>query len=90
MTKVNICWLGRKHDGKFVCFIPFTIDGVGKTVDKALINLEQESIKIIKALKHKSVKCNFTVNMIKKFVNREMWWKKKKTLRGNPKLRRNR
>lgn len=75
-NKVKICWLGKKHKGKYVCFIPLTIDGTGKTVDKALVNLEREAVKIIKSIHRAKIKCNFTEDMVHNAVKQSAWWNK--------------
>jgi hypothetical protein len=79
---VNICWLGKKHKENFICFIPFTIDGVGKTVHKSLENLELEVSKIIIALRKSKIKCNFSIKSVKKAIHNSSWWKHEKTLCG--------
>jgi len=86
-SKVKICWLGKKHDGKYVCFIPLTIDGIGKTVDKALVNLEHEATRIIRAIHNAKIKCNFTENMIHNAVKESSWWNKDSSTKGNRKCR---
>jgi hypothetical protein len=65
---VKICWLGKKHKGQFVCFIPLTIDGVGETSNKALRNLENESTKIVKAIRRAGIECHITEDMIHEAV----------------------
>lgn len=74
--KVKICWTGKKHEGNYVCFIPLTIDGVGVTVDRALMNLEREASKIISALVRSRIKCNFTKSMVHEAVKESSWWNK--------------
>jgi hypothetical protein len=74
--RVKICWTGKKHQGNYVCFIPLTIDGVGKTVDKALMNLEFEATRIIKAIQKAGIKCSFTEAMVKGSVKESSWWNK--------------
>ena len=66
--RIKICWLRRKYHGKYVCFIPLTIDGIGATTNLALKNLDKEAMKIIKALKKCKVKCNFSQSMISKAI----------------------
>ena len=81
-SKVHICWLGKRYKKKFVCFIPFTIDGMGNTISSALLNLEKESVKIIRAMKKSNIKCHVSTKMIQKAVKKECWWKSKKSLKG--------
>ena len=76
MEKIKICWLGKRYKGNFVCFIPLTIDGVGKTADDALKNLEREAVKIIRAIKTAGIKCNFCLDELKDMIEKQLWWKK--------------
>jgi hypothetical protein len=81
-NRIKICWLGRKYKKNYVCFIPFTIDGIGTSPDKALGNLEIEILKIIKALKKAKVKCNFSAIMVRKAIKREAKWRSSACKRG--------
>lgn len=83
-TKIKICWLGRKHRHKYVCFIPFTIDGMGKTIPQALENLEKETVKIIRSLKssNQKIKCNFTEKMVRSAIRKKSWWNLPKSKNG--------
>ena len=76
MDKIKICWLGKKHKGNFVCFIPLTIDGTGKTANDALKNLEEEASKIIGAIKTAGIKCNFSLGELKSTIEKHLWWRK--------------
>ena len=69
---IKICWLRQKHQGRYVCFIPMTIDGMGKTVGAALDHLETEACKIVSAVRRTrpKIKCSFTTNMVKNAVKR--------------------
>ena len=67
---VKICWLRNKYNGKYVCFIPLTIDGMGRTIDDALDKLEIEACKIISAVKRAKIKCGFSTDMIHKSIAR--------------------
>jgi len=83
-SKVKICWLGRRHRHKYVCFIPFTIDGMGRTIPQALENLEKETVKIIRSLKsskHK-IKCNLTERMVRSAIRQKSWWNHPKCKNG--------
>ena len=75
MEKIKICWLGKKYKRNFVCFIPLTIDGVGKTADAALRNLEEEANKIIGAIKRAGIECNFSIQALKESIKEQRWWR---------------
>ena len=83
-NKVKVCWLGKRHKKKYVCFIPFTIDGMGTTIPQALQNLEKETIKIIEVLqKSKSkIRCSITVPMVRRAIYKHSWWKHEKSQSG--------
>ncbi len=83
-SRVKICWLGKKHQRKYVCFIPLTIDGMGKTVHKALENLEEEALKIVQAIQtaRPKIKCNMTEVMIRRAIRRDSWWKQSRCKNG--------
>jgi hypothetical protein len=79
---VNICWLGEKYKGNFVCFIPFTIDGVGRNARESLENLEAEVVKIARALRQSKIKCNFSVKMVRAAIYESAWYKHHPTTNG--------
>jgi len=82
--RIKICWLGRKYKKNYVCFIPMTIDGMGKTVHRSLENLEKEAVQIVKAIRSAKpkIKCNLTELMVRRAIRKQSWWKHERCING--------
>jgi hypothetical protein len=82
--RVKICWLGRKYKKKYVCFIPITIDGMGRTVHRSLENLEKEAVQIVRAIRSAKpkIKCNLTELTVRRAIHKQSWWKHERCRNG--------